>query len=441
MAEVVSRYLEAASKLYRQVQQHYRNAADVDEGWARAVLDGLLALDVVQVRTQLDDGRWSFKAVLFPTHPLHLWRYQRFVSVLRGLGPSLAAEDRKAVLDECRRPEQFLSVLYASAFPAGRGGARLLPISNDLHGLATFENLQNAFSGLDGLEAIRYTLDRFTVMHRNHTTPLRVAIVNPPQATTLVATLTKLLSECRASTVRTLRVELFATEAPFVKTRAARALEFSSKEQEVIEDRLTGGRLELQVHEKPRPLSEFVREFAARPFHLVIVFDEAGVSIRRHGMPSRLLPMSPFCVRKTIRYDEHRNVLRLVPSTDDAPFADFMQLGNEVESGQRDSTPQTWADAENLRQVIDDVLQGSTPGAAWLAIADRALPSESGLRSVRLLMRREGQRDVLVLTRDYRRLAHRVRPAFDECNLHVGSTQLERLLAAKDRSPRLAVRC
>lgn len=428
MAEVVSRYLEAASRLYRQVQQHYRNASDVDEGWARAVLDGLLALDVVQVRTQLDDGRWSFKAVLLPTHPLHLWRYQRLVAVLRGLGSSLAEEDRKAVLDECRRPEQFLSVLYASAFPAGRGGGRLLPISNDLHGLATFENLQNAYSGLDGLEAIRYALDRFTVMHRNHTKPLRVAIVNPPQASPLVATLTKLLNERRASTVQTLRVELFATEAPSVKGRAARALEFSSREQEVIEDRLTGGRLELQVHEAPRPLNELVREFAARPFHLVIVFDEAGVSIRRHGMPSRLLPMSPFCVRKTIRYDEHRNLLRLVPSTDDAPFADFMQLVNEAESGQRDSTPQTWADAENLRQVIDDILQGSNPGGAWLAIADRSLPSESGLRSVRLLMRREGQRDVLVLARDYRRLAHRVRPAFDECNLQVGSAQLERLL-------------
>jgi len=117
-----------------------------------------------------------------------------------------------------------------------------------------------------------------------------------------------------------------------------------------------------------------------------------------------------------------------VPSTDDPPFCDFMQLINEAESGQRDSTPQTWADAENLRQVVDEILQGITPGAAWLALVDRALPSESGLHSVRLLMRREGQRDVLVLTRDYRRLAYRVRQAFDDCNLQVGNAQLERLL-------------
>ncbi|HVG11034.1 MAG TPA: AAA family ATPase [Thermoanaerobaculia bacterium] len=428
MAEVLTRYLDTSARLYRQVQQYYRDISDVDVGWARAVLDGLLALDIVQVRTKLDDERWSFKALLLPTHPLHLWRYQRLVAVLRGLGSSLAKEDRKAVLDECRRPEQFLSVLFASSLPAGRGGGRLLPISSDLHGLATFENLQNAYAGLDGLDAIRYTLDRFAVTSRNHTMPLRVAIVNPPQATTLVAALIKLLSRRRASTVRTLRVELFATNAPSVKARAARALEFSGKEQEVIEDRLTGGRLELQVHEKPRPMNELVADFAERPFHLVIVFDEAGVAILRHGMPFRLLPMSPFCLRKTIRYEEHRNMLRLVPSNDDAPFTDFMQLVNEAESGQRDSTPQTWADAENLRQVIDDILQGEKPGAAWLLFADRALPHESGLRSVRLLMRREGQRDVLVLTRDYRRLAHRVRPAFAESNLQFSSTQLDNLL-------------
>lgn len=428
MAEVVAQYLDTAAKLYQQIQQYYKEAADVDVGWARAVLEGVLSLDVVQVRTQLADDRCSFKALMLPTHPLHLWRYQRLAAVLRGLGPSLSEEDRRAVLNECRRPEQFLSVLFAGSLISGRGGNRLLPISNDLYGLATFENLQNAYVGLDGLNIINYTLDRFTVINRNHTTPLRVAIINPPQARTLIAALTKLLADRRATTVRRLRVELFATAQPSVRSRAGKALEFSGKEQEIIEDRLTGGRLELRVHEKPCAIEDLVSKLSERPFHVVVIFDEAGVSIRRHGMLERLLPMSPFCVRKTIRYDEHHNNLRLVPSNDDAPFTDFMQLVNEAESGQRDSTPQTWADAENLRQIIDDVLQGERPGAAWLVVADRALPSESGMKSVRLLMRREGQRDLLVLTRDYRRLANRVRPAFDKSNLQVSSTQLDELL-------------
>lgn len=194
---------------------------------------------------------------------------------------------------------------------------------------------------------------------------------------------------------------------PSVRIRAAKALEFSGKQQEIIEDKLTSGRLELRVHEEPVALEQLVTRFRAEPFHFVMIFDEAGVNIRRSGMGAPL-PMSPFCVRKSIRYEERRNVLRLVPTTDDPPFSEFMQLINEAETGQRDSTPHTWADAENLRQTFDAVLQGDAPGAQWLALADRALPSESGMASVRLLMRREGQRDVLLVTRDYRRLAHLV---------------------------------
>ena len=183
----------------------------------------------------------------------------------------------------------------------------------------------------------------------------------------------------------------------------------------------------MRVHEEPVAIDQLVPRFRERPFHLVMIFDEAGVNIRRAGMGVPL-PMSPFCVRKTIKYEERRNILRLVPTTDDPPFSEFMQLINEAESGQRDSTPHTWADAENLRRVFDEVLQGDLPGAHWLALADRALPSESGMQSVRLLMRREGQRDILLATRDYRRLAQLVRPAFDRCNLMMSPHQLERLL-------------
>ena len=356
-----------------------------------------------------------------------MWRYQRLVAVLRGLGASLNEDDRQAVLDQCRRPDQFLSVLFAGSLPDGRGGQRLLPISNDLNGLATFENLQNAYNGLDGMQTLPYALDRFAVTNPNHTSPLRLAIVNPPEATALVAGLTKLLSDRRTSTVPALRIELFATPAPSVKIRAGKALEFSGKEQEIIEDRLTSGRLEMRVHEEPVAIEQLVTRFRAEPFHLLMIFDEAGVNIRRAGMGVPL-PMSPFCVRKTIKYEERRNILRLVPTTDDPPFSEFMQLINEAESGQRDSTPHTWADAENLRRVFDEVLQGEKPGAHWLAVADRALPSESGMQSVRLLMRREGQRDVLLVTRNYRRLAQLVRPAFDRCNLTMSPQALERLL-------------
>ena len=427
MAIVVERYFETVTRLYKQVQSHFRIMSDVDQGWAEIGLHGLLALDVMQIRCLLEDGRESWKAVVMPTHPLHLWRYQRLAAVLRGLGATLDPEDRKAVLDECRRPEQFLSVLYASTLPANKGGARLLPISSDLHGLATFENLQNACSGLDGVETLRYALDRFTVINRIHLAPFRVGVVNPPDAPKLVVELSKILNERRECTLPAMRLELFSTSSPAVRGRAAQAMAFSSDGMDVLEARLSSGRLQLQIHEEPKMLEEWLDQWRRDPLHLLVIFDEAGVSIRRSdmGLP---MPMSPFCVRKVIRYQELRGTMRLDPTTDEPPFSEFMQLMNEADKGQRDSTPNAWADAENLRQLVDRVLQGEEPGAMWLALADRALPPESGLGSVRLLAKREDQRELLLLARDYRRLADLVRPAFNRWHLNVDSAQLSKLL-------------
>lgn len=427
MAVVVDRYLATATSLYRQVQSQFRNMVGVDQGWAEIGLHGLLALDVMQVKCELEDDRESWKAVLLPTHPLHLWRYQRLASVLRGLGSTLSAEDRQAVIDECRRPEQFLSVLYASSLPVNKGGARLLPISSDLHGLATFENLQNACSGLDGVETIRYALDRFAVSHPLHLRPMRVGVLNPPDAPRLAVELAKILSERREGTFPAIRLEFFSTTSPAVRGRSAQALAFSSETMDVLEERLSSGRLEMQIHEEPRSLEHWIAHWRREPQHMLVLFDEAGVSIRRSdmGLP---MPMSPFCVRKVIRYQELRGTVRLDPTTDEPPFSEFMQLMNEADRGQRDSTPNAWADAENLRHTVDVVLQGEEPGAFWLALADRALPAESGLQSVRLLARRDGQREVLLLARDYRRLADLVRPVFNRWNLDVTTSQLCSLL-------------
>ncbi|MDQ3009153.1 MAG: AAA family ATPase [Acidobacteriota bacterium] len=138
--------------------------------------------------------------------------------------------------------------------------------------------------------------------------------------------------------------------------------------------------------------------------------------------------MCPFCVRHEITFDKRDNAIRLEPTSDEPPFSEFMQLINEAESGQRDSSPHAWADAENLRQVIDDVLQGDLPAAHWVFIADRALPAESGMKSVRLLHKRDGQRQVLVAAANHERMARLVRPMFDKSGLLLSPEDLSRLL-------------
>lgn len=429
LARNLDEYLKLAAQIYGGLQRHYRQMADKTMSWARAAIEAVLALDVVQVRIALPDGKEAHKAVLLPTHPLHLWRRQRLTAVLRGLGEQLEPRDREAILRESDRPEHFLSVLCVGSIPAGRGANQILPVANDLGGMATFENLLNAYSGPDGADTLAYAISRFAVLGRHHARPLRVVVVNPPDAARLLSTLASIFRKRRRETLPCLELEFFATVNPTSNhsPRIQAALRFDDKIRELLEDLMAAGRLRFRAHEKPRKLSELLKELRAAPCHLLALFDEATIRIRRRGA-GRYLPMSPFCVRHEIAYDRRENTLRLSPTTDEPPFSEFMQLINEAESGQRDSSPHAWADAEGLRKVMDEVLLGDGPCAHWLFLADRAVPSEWGLKSVRLLYKRDGQRQVLLAVGSHDRMAELVRGVFDRCGLSMSGEQLQTLL-------------
>ena len=291
-------YLKLAGEIYDALQRHFRQMADISPSWARAAIEAALALDVLQVRVDLGDGREAHKAILLPTHPLHLWRRQRLSSILRGLGGQLDPRDREAIRRESDRPEHFLSVIAVGSIPAGRGVDGILPVANDLQGMATFENLINAYSGSDGAETLAYAINRFAVLGRHHARPLRVVLINPPDAPRLLARIVKVLKQRRVETLPCLSLELFATPNHVARIQAA--LRFSGEEREFLEEQISAGRLRFRAHEKPRKLPELIAELKTRPCHVLAIFDEASIRIRRRGA-GRHLPMSPFCVR----HDNH----------------------------------------------------------------------------------------------------------------------------------------
>ncbi|WP_020565819.1 hypothetical protein [Methylosarcina fibrata] len=64
---------------------------------------------------------------------------------------------------------------------------------------------------------------------------------------------------------------------------------------------------------------------------------------------------------------------------------------NELEGNQRDATPHAYADAEALAETADEILQGAQPASRWLFLAERALPSEADMQSVRIWEKRSIQ--------------------------------------------------
>lgn len=402
--------------------------AQTDPNWAKTTLEALLALDVVQVRTTLPDGRRSSKAALLPTHPLHLWRYWRLSNLLRELGNELNPDDRKAVIEEAGVPVQFLSVIYASPLPGHKGATQVLPVANDLYSLATFENLRNAYNGPDGQSALVYAVERFAAAHRLHVNPLRLVLVNAPQAGALLLDLLKLLDGRKKRLAQKLRVEVRGTNVQ--AARLKEALLFDTREREIIEEKVASGRLELIVNREAKPLKDILAELQAQPAHLVAVFDEAPVSVRRGGTGQRL-PMSPFCMRRKVAFHKRWNELRLEPVAGDPPFFEFIELIKHVEGNEGEGTPYAWPEAEALRESVDSVVSPEDFGAHWFFLADRALPEEGAMKAQRLLRRREGQRQVLLAARDYGALTRLMLPVFEEDtpNLLMPAPRLNELLA------------
>ena len=414
--------VQAWERLYDRLARHHAAMHDIDHAWTRMLLEAVASLDVVQIKTRLDARRSSWKAVLLPTHPLHLWRYERMATLARGLGPE--EMDRVAVLEQLEQPEHYLGVLWLTSFPEGRGGGQPLPVARDHCGLAVFENLRNAYSGSDGIQALQRCVRQFAQIYVNHTQPLRLALINPPQASEMLLTLLKDGRGRRAPGV-TLLVDIYATQGHEARLTGARR--FSSKDRDQIEEHIANGRLRLRVHDRVTSLEEQLSSFHEKPVHILAVFDEASTDMRQQPGGINLLPMSPFAMRRRIAYQGIRGQVELLPSVDESVFRSFYDMQGKLHA-QSGQTPQASADAEQMREHIESVLSDDRPGAFWFFFSDRALPSPGGTRVARILERRDGRRRSVCYDASYDRLAGLLRQPLDEFNIRVVPQQLEKLL-------------
>lgn len=424
-------YLAAATELFRNVQCHYRLVWEESREWAQATLDGILSLDIVQVRIRRPDGGVSAKAVMLPLHPLHLWRYQRLESVLKDIARTGMFDDadRSILIKELKRPEQFLGVIRTGATPEGRGLNQLLPVANTISGMATFENLHNAVSSADGVDTLILAIDHYVLLYPNHPRPLRLALINPPKPAILLEQIAKLLDERRNIVGRLPGIEVTILASSGHQDRLVAAATLEGRAQDLVYEKVAAGRFDLRVQAMAADsLQQLVDgELGQRSFHIAAIFDESAISVRRRRF-DRLLPMSPFCVRNDIVVDKFLGDISLSPQPGEPPFSDFVLMIHELEQEQRDSTMVASADADKLRATIDKLLLGDAPIARWVLLADRALPAESGMRSVRLLERKEGHRQLLLSAADYGRLATLMYSAFQSCNLTVTTEGLGDIL-------------
>ena len=313
--------LHACDRFYAKLAQHHSAMHEIDHAWTQLLFEAVAALDIVQIRTTLRGGRTSWKAILLPVHPLHLWRYERIATLARGLKPE--GMDRDAVLDQLQKPEHYLGVIYLTSLPAGRGGNQALPVARDYHGLAVFENLRNAYSGDDGVEALQHCVRQFGQIYVNHVRPLRLALINPPHASRALVTLLS-RGRGRPASRFPLLVDIYTTADHEARLHGARR--FSTEDRDQIEEHIAAGHLQLRVHDETLPLDDRLRTLRDRPVHIVAVFDEATTAMRHQPGGVSLLPMSPFAIRRRVTFQGIHRKVELLPSHETTVFRSFYDM-------------------------------------------------------------------------------------------------------------------
>jgi len=93
--------------------------------------------------------------------------------------------------------------------------------------------------------------------------------------------------------------------------------------------------------------------------------------------------MSPFCVRRKVRFQPRWNEFRLEVTSGEPPFYEFLELVKQAEGSEGEGTPFAWPEAEGLKKAVDETLAPENFGAQWFFLADRVLPDEGEMQCKR----------------------------------------------------------
>ncbi len=133
-------------------------------------------------------------------------------------------------------------------------------------------------------------------------------------------------------------------------------------------------------------------------------------------------------MRRRIEFQGIKKKVELQLTAEETVFRSFYDMIGKLEGTNKNGTPQASADAERVRQHIDNLLLTDRPGAFWFFFADRALPSPSGIKASRILERHGRHRRSVCYDANFERLALLLRRPLDDFNLRFPPEQLQLLL-------------
>jgi hypothetical protein len=416
LLERAQRYLTAYESLTEGLKRSYEAIADVAPDGVQILVSRVLALDTIILKT----GE-SFKAILSPLHPLHLWKYIELSRQLRVQAGSISDTEKELLRSRVDELPNFVTTLYVSAYMT-KAGHKVLPEAGVRDGIPYYEELAHQYAGRDGVHEIARLLDKFCVLHPHARFGLRVAFIDPPDVEFVLKEIVRLASGSGLD-VDAVHVRLFFTQRP---NPAVGALGGGAEDEEGAE-RYRGisssSQFTLEVCDELLKLEQVAEKLREHPAHVAVLFDPSNAKTLRFARSPSLV-VHPICLPMQFSYDKITRSVKVIPASDGGVFADHNDLRNRLSNL---LTGSFFGVAAELK-AEEQQLQKLTKGCAWLVVADRAQEGALSIGVPRISLKRTGKRDVSVYAQDKNKFVAEFDRQLRKCNYTPTRPAVERLI-------------
>jgi hypothetical protein len=357
---VLYQYIEKWTELLRVFNNNETVMHNISHNVTKIIARSLLLLDVFFIKTP---SEW--KGILFPLHPLFLWRYYEiFKSIDKD--DEYDSKDTENLAKVFTNLPQILNFLVVDSSITTDNTNIELPCSGSIEMLPTYENKTNRYLGSDGIECVEEVISRWLAFAPYTKNEIRICTIDAPNNADVIKSLKEHLQKIINGRII---YTIFLTRGQNGNAEIAK-LEYDSKDYEIGEY-IRQGRLLVNIRNVSN-LNEIKTELTNRPVHIAFYFDQSSYSIN-HGPTTQQLYINPLVVTYDYEYDSLTHRGEIFPSTDmdSGIIGDYHKLMRTANLTNLNRIPRpTYNPYADIKDLLTTVKDKQT---VWLVAADRTI--------------------------------------------------------------------
>ncbi len=336
-----------------------------------------LALDSVLAEIVHREQQPVYSAILTPLHPLHLWKWQKLHDALLENHVPLSEKAGDRVQEAVRNLPTLLNtfVLHTAMFADEQQlidtqlvftGVVLNEKAKETVGIPYYTPIATHLSSSDGIEQFAVYLRRFLVLYPSARLGLTLVLIDPPQLTPILKTLT--LLKLDAQDVDDQPLLYGATVLVYRRSYENEAHEaWTDNDEPTLQLFREDPHWQLRVHLEPVDNYRTVMQDLTFKPHIILVCDPSDtvmVSIDRRTLQT----VTPFSLPEQITYDSITDTIKIEPFPNGDVFDHYFGV-RHILSGE---TPRIvhGVGRKTIARDLQELLQHEM-GGQWLVIIDQ----------------------------------------------------------------------